>query len=160
MGLKEKDRPAAPTDNLSGIACLCKLFVLLQVLVGGFSTTVYAADEPLMVEVSEPYLELHVGPGDDYSVFHVVDRGGKVEILKRRTGWFRVRTAKGREGWVSRKQIEATLLAPGIKFSIEESSKENYFSRDWETGVLAGNFEGSNSITLYTDYAFNPNLSA
>ena len=65
--------------------------------------------------VAEPYIELHTGPGRGYPVFHVVDRGETITVLKRRTDWFRVRTAKGKEGWVKRAAMELTLTPAVIR---------------------------------------------
>ena len=64
--------------------------VCITVLVALFaqavmSTTAFAADEYRVVSVADPYLELRTGPGRGYPVFHVVDRGETVEIMKRRT---------------------------------------------------------------------------
>src|SRR5688500_18034811 len=47
------------------------------------------------VFVSEPYLELASGPGRGYPVFHVVERDESVDVLYRRTDWFKVRTERG-----------------------------------------------------------------
>ena len=49
---------------------------------------------PPTVEVSGPYIELHSGPGRGFPVFHTVERGGEVALLKRRTDWYRVRTGQ------------------------------------------------------------------
>jgi len=125
----------------------------------GYSGQAFAADGPLIVEVLEPYVELRVGPGASYPIFHVVERGDKVEILKQRTDWYQIRTQKRKVGWVSRSDIEKTLVAPGVKLRIEDTTEEVFFSRHWEAGVLGGSFEGSDAITLYTGYAFNPYLS-
>lgn len=118
------------------------------------------ARERLEVEVADPYLELHTGPGLAYPVFYVVERGARVEVLKRRTGWFKVRTLKGREGWVARDQMEHTLVAAGVRLHIKEAGQGDFSARRWEMGVLGGDFEGADSITLYGGYAFTPTLSA
>jgi len=58
-----------------------------------------AAREYLQVFVAQPYLELHTGPGPGYPVFNVVPREERVDVLYRRTDWFKVRTERGVEGW-------------------------------------------------------------
>jgi uncharacterized protein YgiM (DUF1202 family) len=56
------------------------------------------------VQVADAFLELHTGPGRGYPVFHVAARGEWVAITLRHTDWFQVRTDKGVEGWVLRRQ--------------------------------------------------------
>ncbi len=119
-----------------------------------------ADDPPVVVEVSEAYLDLRTGPGDSYPRFQIAERGEKLQVLGQRTGWFRVRTAKDREGWVSRQQMERTLVAPGVFFHVDEQSQDSFLARRWEMGVLAGDFAGDRSITLYGGYALTPVISA
>ena len=73
---------------------LAAMLVLLQCL---FTRGVLAEDQYFTVVVAEPYIELRTGPGRGYPVFHVVDRGDEIEVTKRRTDWFKVRTARGKK---------------------------------------------------------------
>ena len=57
--------------------------------------------------------------------FHVAARDEWVEVLLRRTDWFKVRSQKGAEGWVQRAQLEATNLeqkkeAEAVAFTLRE----------------------------------------
>ena len=61
---------------------------------------VEAADEYRSVTIADPYLEMRTGPGGGYPIFHVVDRGETVDVIKQRTEWYLVRTNNGKEGWV------------------------------------------------------------
>ena len=70
---------------------------------------------PHKILIADPYIELHTGPGRGYPVFHVVERGREVEIVKRRTDWFQIRTERGIEGWVPREQMIATLSRPASR---------------------------------------------
>ena len=54
-----------------------------------------AREKLLQVFISEPYLELSTGPGRGYPVFHVVERDASVDVLYRRTDWFKVRDERG-----------------------------------------------------------------
>jgi hypothetical protein len=120
---------------------------------------VAAADEFRSVAVADPYIEMHTGPGRGYPVFHVVDRGESVEILMRRTDWFQVRTANGKEGWVNRDQMERTLQASGEQFSLSRATIDDFTNARWETGILGGDFGGANIISLYGSYSLNPHVS-
>ncbi len=132
-----------------------------SIIVYWLALPVMATEEPpFFVEVSESYVDIYTGPGASYPRFYIAERGEKLQLLGQRTGWFRVRTAAGKVGWVSRQQMEKTLLAPGIFFHVEEANKGTFLARRWEMGVLAGDFAGDQSITLYSGYALTPVISA
>ncbi len=109
--------------------------------------------------VADPYLEMHTGPGRGYPIFHVVDRGESVEIVKQRTDWFLVRDADGDEGWVDQDQMELTLNPDGSEVDFERAGLEDFTNSRWEMGVLAGDFGGANIVSLYGGYSLNPNVS-
>lgn len=115
---------------------------------------------PVSVSVADPYLELHTGPGRGYPITFVVPRGEDVSVLKRRTDWFKIRDARGREGWAHRDQMSATLTPSGAPLPVSDPSREQFDEHQREIGVLAGDFEGANVITAYGSYAFNPHLAA
>ena len=111
------------------------------------------------VVVADPYLELHTGPGRGYPVFHVVERGASVEILKRRTDWFKVRTEDRREGWVAREQMLNTLQPTGALTQFNDGSLEQFAEHRWQVGFLAGDFDGASVISGYGAWHFNPHLA-
>jgi hypothetical protein len=118
------------------------------------------ADEQLQkILIADPYIELHTGPGRGYPIFHVVERGQEVVIVKRRTDWFQVRTDRDVEGWVTRDQMLATLEPTGEPLDLQEPARENYMSRRWQGGVMAGDFGGASLISVFGGYAFSDNLS-
>ena len=84
---------------------------------------------------------MHTGPGRSYPIFYVAERGEKVEILKRRTDWFKVRTERGKKGWVDREQMENTLVDAGVKKSFRDLLVEDYIRRRVEVGFAVGEFE-------------------
>ena len=84
--------------------------------------------------------------GVGYPVFHVVERGAAIEILKRRTDWFKVRTEDRREGWVDRTQMLRTLQPDGEQMVFNDGSREAFTEHRWEAGVLAGDFDGASVI--------------
>lgn len=125
-----------------------------------FTGAAQAARELVDVTVTDPYLELHTGPGPGYPVFYVVERNETVTILKRKTSWYKVRTNRGREGWVPREQLERTLLSVSetpVKFKAR--SGKDYPGRRWEFGILNGDFGGADMLTLYGAFNFSPNFS-
>jgi len=136
------------------------LTVLAIVLIQAFTTGIaQAADQYRTVSVADPYLEMRTGPGRGYPKFNVVDRGESVDILKRRTDWFLVRAGNGKEGWVDRAQMEATLQSGGQEIEFAQADQEDFTNSRWEAGVLAGDFGGANIVSLYGAYSLNPNVA-
>ena len=134
--------------------------VLLALTLGAATTDiVQAAEKYRTVSVADPYLEMHTGPGRGYPIFHVVDRGDSVSIIKRRTDWFLVRAPNGTEGWVDRAQMELTLQPSGSNISFANSDQEDFTNSKWELGLLAGDFGGANIISTYGSYSLNPHVA-
>ena len=142
-----------PTNHV-WLGCLVAALLQLSLVVPAI-----AADEYRKVTVADPYIEMHTGPGRGYPIFHVVDRGDTVEIVKQKTSWYHVRTSKGIEGWVARSQMENTLQADGMPVSFRDLGLQDFTDAKWEVGILAGDFGGANFISLYGSYSLNPNIS-
>jgi len=110
------------------------------------------------VVVQDPYLELRSGPGRGFPVFHVVDRGASVELLRRRTDWIKVRAADGTAGWVHRGQLERTLTPAGEPVTLPAPTRENRTEHRWEIGLTTGDLEGANVIGASAAWAMTPTL--
>lgn len=130
--------------------CFCALF--------GFVLPVSADESNTRVLVADPYLELHTGPGRGYPIFDIAERGERVEILKRHTDWFKVRTARDREGWVSRAQIEATLTEAGEKRTFRDVLFDDYLTRRLEFGFAFGTFKHDPLLAAYIGYRVHDNF--
>ena len=134
------------------------MLLVLSVLAGPVAR---AADPYLQVFVTAPYLEMHTGPGRGYPVFNVVDRDASVDVLKRFTDWFKVRTASGVEGWVAARDMEQTVLADGTHFHYDIGDFSAYTSHRFEAGVFFyGDYGGASAVSAYAAVFANPNLSA
>ena len=135
------------------------------VLLSFFSPSVFAEDDGdqddqyQQVIVAEPFVELRTGPGRGYPIFHIVERDELLTLIKKKTQWFKVRSNKGREGWVHEDNMQKTLLTKDENFQAGTSSQEEFIHRDWEFGVLGGDFGGATSLTLYGGWNFTQNLS-
>lgn len=134
------------------------LIALLAALV--LVAPAYAKRELLRVVVADPYIEMRSGPGSGYPVFHVADRGVPIEVVRRRTDWFEVRTQRGVEGWVRADQLARTLEATGEPVAIEEPDWTDFEKRRWEMSLSLGDFDGASSIALTAGYRLSANLSA
>jgi hypothetical protein len=114
--------------------------------------------EYLQLFVAEPYLEMRTGPGRGYPVTQVVARGEAVDVLFRRTDYFKVRTERGIEGWASVGDLVKTQLADGSNFSIDLGDRAGYQTHRWELGIFAGDFDGASLVGGYGAFSLTDNL--
>jgi len=135
--------------------CLLTVVLLLGALHPG---AVPAASGAGTVVVQDPYLELRSGPGRGFPVFHVVDRGAGVELLRRRTDWIKVRGTDGTEGWVHRGQLERTLTPGGEPVTLPGPSPEARTEHRWEAGLVTGGLEGASLVGVQAAWAATPTL--
>lgn len=112
----------------------------------------------LQVFVSEPYLELATGPGRGFPVFHVIEREQSLDVLYRRTDWFKVRDEQGVEGWARARDMRRTKLADGSAFIFTLGDREGFTSHDWELGIGGGDYGGANLISAYGSYSLTDNM--
>jgi hypothetical protein len=134
------------------LAGLVLLGLLLTPAVGG-------AREYLQLFVGQPYLELHTGPGRGYPVFHVVPRDASVDVLFRRTDWFKVRTEHGVEGWASQQDMQRMVLADGSPFTFSLGDRAGFTSHRNEMGLFAGAYAGASLVSGYASVSFNSQLA-
>lgn len=149
-------------DLMAGLRGWCRWVVCSLILVGaaGAAVPAYAADEPReRLKVTDPYLELHTGPGRGYPVFHVVEREDWVEIEQRRTDWYKVRTSGGKVGWVVRQQLESTLTVAGAQKSFRDIALDDYLRRKLEMGAAWGRFKKEPMLKVWTGYRLSETLS-
>lgn len=114
---------------------------------------------PVELVIADPYIEMHTGPGSAYPIFHVVDRGERIKILRSKTDWYRIRADNGKEGWASRRQMQRTLLPDGNSLVFSATDQSDFIDRQWELGVTTGELKHAPIMSVYGGYAFNNNLS-
>lgn len=119
----------------------------------------YAQDVPVYSTVVEPYIELHTQPGRSYPVFYIAERGESVELLKQRTDWIKVRNQRGIEGWVHIDEIGRTVNDAGETLGIHSPNLDSFANRQWEFGIMLGDFDSSDAVTGYGGWQFTRNLS-
>ena len=112
------------------------------------------------VTIADPFIELHTGPGKGYPIFHVIDRGEEVSIVRRKTNWFRIIGENGKTGWASREQMQQTLLPSGEQFEITELTADDFEKRKWVLGMTGGEFESAPIFTIFGARSFTENLAA
>jgi hypothetical protein len=139
----------------------CRSFRFLALLLPLLATPVVCgAKEFLQVFVTAPYLELHTGPGRGYPVTQVVGRDDAIDVLKRRTDWFKVRTERGVEGWAAQRDMLQTVLADGTAFTFPMGDRAGFTSHRWEMGIFAGDYGGATLISGFASFSLNPQMAA
>lgn len=130
-----------------------KVFLSLLILTAPIAGAQAAFKEhSAVLEVVDPFIELHTAPGRGYPVFHVIEKGERVELLKRKTNWYKVRSASGEEGWTKAAQLGRTLLPTGLPADLPEVSHGEYLASSWRVGFTTGRFEQSTSFSLAVGY--------
>lgn len=117
------------------------------------------ARDYLQLFVKQPYLELHTGPGRGFPVFHVVARDESVDVLFRRTDWFKVRTERGVEGWASQRDMLLMVRADGVPFTFDLGDRAGFTDHRFEMGLFAGAYGGANLVSAYYSVSFNKQLA-
>jgi hypothetical protein len=118
-----------------------------------------SAESFARVQVADPFIELHTGPGRGFPIFYVAEQGEWVEVLRQKTGWYRVRLENGKEGWVHRRQMARTLAPNQEQVALHDPDFQEYLDRTWEFGVGHGDFAGAAVISAYGGWHFTRNLS-
>jgi hypothetical protein len=131
----------------------------LLLLVQAFHVTAASAKARFLeVVVTDPFLEMHSGPGRGYPVVYVVGRDDSVTVLFSRTEWYKVRAPRGQEGWVRRADLARTVMASGEPAPIPPYPE--FSSHRWEVGAGYGVFNHQNLVTGYVDFGLTDSLDA
>ncbi len=115
------------------------------------------AAEP--VQITDPYIELHTGPGRGFPIFYVAARAQWIDIELRHTDWYKVRTEGGQVGWVTRQQLESTLTAAGDKKTFRDTLLDDYLSRRVQMGAAWGQFKSEPMLKFWSSYRLSDTLS-
>jgi len=118
------------------------------------------AGSPVEVVVKDPYIDLHTGPGRGFPVALSIERGVTVELVRQRTDWVEVRTARGQHGWVNRSQLANTLTPAGEPVRLAGPGPDARTAHRWELGVATGDYSGAKVISANGAYAVTESLLA
>ncbi len=152
---------ASPKRNFPGPWPWC-LALLMAVAPAHAQDDAAARDDQdsARVRVTAPYIELHTGPGRGYPVFFVAGRDEWVQLRLRRTDWYLVRTAGGKEGWVSREQMAGTLGADGAPLDLGAVGFADFMRRRFEFGAGTGQFQSQPMFKVWGTYNLTDQLAA
>ena len=133
--------------------------VLISLFLLAPFSTVHAEKESQRLKIVDPYSELHTGPGRGYPIFHVVKRHEWVDVIKRKTDWFLIRTDRNKEGWVNREQMERTLTVAGVPKSFRDVLYDDFLHRRVEFGISTGDFDNDPIVSARLAYKFTKNIA-
>ncbi len=122
------------------------------------ATPARAAHELLQLFVTQPYLELHTGPGRGYPVTQVVARGESVDVLypPHRLVQGAHRARHGRLGLGARADADHDGRRHAIPVQPRRPCRLR--SHRWESGVFAGAYSGATLISAYSALSITDNL--
>jgi uncharacterized protein YgiM (DUF1202 family) len=133
---------------------LLALILLLQTLHVGVAQ---ARRHPqLQLVVTAPFLEMRSGPGRGFPVVYVVGRDEVLTVLFSRTDWYKVRAARGEEGWARREDLTRTVLANGEPAPIPPYPE--FSTHRWEIGAGYGVYNRQNLVTAYADFGLTDSI--
>jgi hypothetical protein len=78
----------------------------------------------------------------------------------RRTDWYKVRTASGQVGWVSRAQLQTTLTEAGVAKGFRDLAVDDYLVRRVDLGAAWGMFDSEPMLKIWGGWKFSDTLSA
>jgi len=133
------------------------VIVLLALLPNAPAFAWFERYQPV-VTVTAPFLDLRTGPGRGYPVFHIVEAGDTMTLLKRRTGWVRVRASRGKEGWLPEAELAGTVDDAGGAPEIALRGREGFVARRWEYGIGAADFGGAAALSTHAGFAATPHI--
>ena len=142
-------------SRLLGMACVLWLIAAPASAVNWFKS-----EQPQVV-VTDPYVELRTGPGRGFPVYYVGASGDEIQLLKRKTNWYKVKvfSPREKEGWVHVSDLTSTLSLDGEAIDFPTLDRGDFTERRWELGFTGGDFGGASSLSAYLGYAVTPNIS-
>ncbi len=142
--------------QLKEMLCWRKPFVGFLFIVLSFSAV---AGEPLQVTVNDAFINVHNGPGSGYPIFHVLERGELITLIKMHTAWIKIKTSRDVTGWIKRDDILLTLSLDGAVPEFKKDNQSDYLVDRFEMGAGFGDFAGAKAFDLNIGYRFTKNLS-
>jgi hypothetical protein len=108
--------------------------------------------------VTAPFIDMHTFAGRGYPIFHVIEEGEQLLIIKQRNDWFNVETIDGKIGWVARRFMNDTVDDDNIVADFNNSRWARFDKNRFEAGLTAGSLEGAIAYSPFIAYHFTPNI--
>jgi len=115
---------------------------------------------PIEVTVNDAFINVYNAPGRGYPIFHVVERGETITLLKMQTDWIKIKTGRGLLGWIKRSDVLLTLGPDGQVPEFADTTQADYLADRFELGTAFGDFDGAKAFDVNLGYRFTKNLSS
>lgn len=149
-----RELPVNPHRRCQSIGGLLLIWLALLLILPA------QADDDPQVTVTDAFINVYTGPGRGYPIFHIVERGETITLLKSRTEWIKIETYRGKTGWIQREDMQFTLGPDGKPPEFAEPKQGDYLTDRVELGFAIGDFDGADSLTGTLGYRFTNNLTA
>lgn len=106
----------------------------------------------IQVEIIDSFADMHTGPGRGYPVFHTVEQGDNIKLLKRKGHWYYAQSPSGTKGWIPSTQLARTMKSNGVPVYIPSSDRGDFLTSLWRVGFSTGQFEKSNDFSIFAGY--------
>lgn len=106
----------------------------------------------LLIDVA--FVELHSGPGVGYPVLYVVEKGEYLTVQVKRTSWLKVTDKRNNTGWLHQDELLGLTTQQGEKLTSTEISWNDFQDRNYEAGVMYGDFAGAHFYSAQFAYLF------
>ena len=110
------------------------------------------AVSPVKLSVIDTYLELHTGPGRGYPIFHVIEQGQAVTVLRRRSNWFYVSDRRNTQGWVKQESLARTLAPTGMPAALPDIQHGDFLAQQGRIGFSVGQLGTSYTANVTAGY--------
>ena len=133
------------------------LFLILLSVV----STIATAEKlpPVEIRLVDPFIELHSGTSTSFPVYDVVQRGEKVQLIRRRTDWFEIRASKNRFGWAKKEQLEESLKYARIPPTWRDVLVDDYLQDKFYLGAAGGVFDGEGVVAIRGGYKTSEHIA-
>ncbi|MDZ7925579.1 MAG: SH3 domain-containing protein [Marinagarivorans sp.] len=112
-----------------------------------------------ILTVTAPYIDLRLFAGRGYPIFHIIEKGEKLYLLKRHNEWFKVETTNGKVGWVNRREMNNTKNEQDIALDFSNNGWRDKHKNRFEIGLTAGSLEGAIAFSPFITYHLTANIS-
>jgi opacity protein-like surface antigen len=128
------------------------LLCLLACILSGKLLAEEVDTPKLLIDVA--FVELHSGPGVGYPVLHVVEKGEYLTVQVKRTSWLKVTDKRDNTGWLHQDELLGLTTPQGEKLTSAEISWSDFQARNYEAGVMYGDFAGAHFYNAQFGYHF------
>ena len=120
----------------------------------------FEEDERVTLLVKDTFVDLYTGPGYGFPRQYSAKSGESLEIIRRRTSWYRVVTDTGVEGWVEEDQLAGLTLLNGRGEDFQKAVLDDFHNARFEMSMFAGGLSDDTQYNVRLGYKLTEFLEA